>query len=375
MAEEKTTFTEQVGNEIERLAGQGETPPSPQQPASQRIDYTADEFLAEDYEEIPALFRAMRNGEYFPVIPLGVVGIIAGVGGSNKSTLLRQLAMCTAAGCDFNGWEYMGTHRSAIYVSTEDPKPVIKNFVKRMNESMNFSAEQLKGLRFVFSSEDIIAKLEERLCQHPADLIIIDAFASVMPGKEQNSASDTRGAIELFSSLAFKYNCTVILLHHTNKGTDKIPMSRDNFAGSQAFVNTTRFAIELRVDKVDKDLRLFGFVKHNYLPISFWQETAMALRLGNDFVLSTTGKYVPFEETGEIAPRREDRKYDKVLVDVLKVMRDYKAPMSYATLKNAIMDYRDKGERTAEKNIKHALEVKAILKNEREEYVISRDYE
>lgn len=375
MEPEKTTFTELVGNEVERLSGNGAAQPSAAIPPQQRIDYTADEFLAEDYEEIPALFRAERNGEYLPVIPLGVVGIIAGVGGCNKSTLLRQLAMCTAAGKNFNGWEYMGTHRSAIYVATEDPKPITKNFVKKMNESLNFSSEQLKGLRFVFSSEDIIVKLEERLNQAPADLVIIDAFASVLNGKEQNSASDIRGAIEVFANLAFKYNCTVILLHHTNKGTDKLPMSRDNIAGSQAFVNTCRFAIEIRYDKTDKELRLLGFVKHNYLPIPFWQDTAIVLRLGKDFVLNDTGRHMPFEETGEVAPRREDGKYDKVLVDVLRVMRANPTPISYGELKKAIMEYRDKGESTAEKNIKYAVSKGAIKKNEREEYIISQDYE
>jgi hypothetical protein len=303
-----------------------------------------------------------------------VVGVIAGIGGSNKSTLLRHLAMCTAAGSDFNGWEYMGKHRSVIYVSTEDPKSVTKNFVKRMNESLNFSAAQLKGLRFVFSSEDIIAKLEERLCQTPADLVIIDAFIDVLNGKEQNSSSDIRDAMGPFSNLAFKHNCTVILLHHTNKGTDKLPVSRDNIAGSQAIVNKPRFAIEFRVDKGDSDLRHLCFVKHNYLPIPFWQDSSMVLRLLKEFVLEATGQRVPFEELGDTAPRREDGKYDKVLVDVLKVMRSNPTPISYGELKRAIMDYRDKGDSTAEKNINYAVKKGAITKNESGNYIISHDY-
>ena len=372
MTEEKTTFTEQVGNEIERLTGEGVAQSSPQLP---RIDFTADEFLSEDYEEIPALYRDMRNGEYFPVIPLGVVGIIAGVGGSNKSTLLRNLAMCTASGSNFNGWEYQGKHRSVIYVSTEDPKSVTKNFIKRMNESLCFSPEQLRGLRFVFSSEDVIAKLEERLYQAPADLVIIDAFADVLNGKEQNSASDTRDAMGPFSNLAFKHNCTVILLHHTNKGTDKLPVSRDNIAGSQALVNKPRFAIEFRIDRADESLRHLCFVKHNYLPIPYYQDSSFVLRLEKDFVLRATGQRVPFEDLGGNTPLREDGKYDKVLVDVLKVMRANPTPISYGALKKAIMDYRDKGDSTAEKNINYAVKKGAITKNESGNYIISHDYE
>ena len=340
-----------------------------------RIDFTADELLSEDYEEIPALYRDTRNGERFPVIPLGVVGIIAGVGGSNKSTLLRQLAMCTASGSSFNGWEYEGKHKSVIYVSTEDPKPVTKNFIKKMNESLCFTSEQLKGLRFVFSSEDIVTKLEERLSQAPADLIIIDAFADVLNGKEQNSASDTRDAMAPFSNLAFTHNCTIILLHHTNKGTDKLPVSRDNVAGSQALVNKPRFAIEFRIDKTDKNLRHLCFVKHNYLPIPYYQDSSFVLRLEKDFVLHSTGQRVPFEKLGSNTLLREDGKYDKVLVDVLKVMRENQTPISYSSLKKAIMEYRDKCERTAEKNIQYAVDKKAITKNDNEEYIISRDNE
>ncbi len=369
---EENTFTEKVGNEIERLTGEGVAQSSPQQP---RIDFTADEFLSEDYEEIPALYRDMRNGEYFPVIPLGVVGVIAGVGGSNKSTLLRQLAMSVVSGGEFLGWEYQGKHRSAIYVSTEDPKPVAKNFIKRMNETLRLPKEQARGLRFVFSSEDIITKLEERLSQAPADLVIIDAFADVVSGKEQNSASDTRDAMEPYANLAFKYNCTIILLHHTNKGTDKLPMSRDNVAGSQALVNKPRFAIEFRINRADKDSRLLGFVKHNYLPIPYYQDSAMALSMDENFVLNSTGLRVPFEETGDNGLRKKDGKYDNVLVDVLKVMRNNPTPISYGELKKAIMEFRDKGETTAENNIKHAVQKGAIKKNESGNYIISHDYE
>ena len=374
MTEENNTFTQQVGNEIERLTGEGETPSSVQQPTVQRIDYTADEFLDEDYEEIPSLYRDFHNGQYFPVIPLGVVGVIAGVGGSNKSTLLRQLAMSVVSGGDFLGWEYQGKHRSAIYVSTEDPKPVAKNFIKRMNETLCLPKEQVRGLRFVFSSEDTIAKLEERLSQAPADLVIIDAFADVVGGKEQNSASDTRDAMGPYANLAFKYNCTIILLHHTNKGTDKLPMSRDNIAGSQALVNKPRFAIEFRINRDDKDSRLMGFVKHNYLPIPYYQDSAMVLSMDENFVLSPVGQRVPFEETGDNGPRKEDGKYDKVLVDVLKVMRSNPTPISYGELKKAIMDYRDKGDSTAEKNINYAVKKGAITKNESGNYIISHDY-
>ena len=333
-----------------------------------RIDYTADELLAEGYEEIPCLFREERNGEHFPVIPLGVAGIIAGIGGSNKSTFLRNMAMATTTGSSFNGWEYQGKHKSTIYVSTEDPKSITKNFIKKMNDSLRFNTE-------VFSSEDIVAKLEERLIQKPADLVIIDAFADVLNGKEQNSASDTRDAMGPFSNLAFKFNCTIIFLHHTNKGTEKLAVSRNNIAGSQALVNKPRFAIEFRIDKADPPLRHLCFVKHNYLPIPYYQDSSQVLRMDDNFVFTPTGVRVPFEELGGDAPLRSDGKYDKVLVDVLAVLRKNALPMTYNDLKKAIMEYRDKGERTAEKNIKHALEKKAIMQNERGEYLISRDYE
>ncbi len=380
MAEENTnTFTQQVGNEIERLAGRGEAPPSPQQqvspmPIIEREYYTADEFLAEDYEPVPRIYQDTRGGKDYPVIPVGL-GIIAGVGGCNKSTLLRQLAMSVVSGKPFLGWEYTGKHRSAIYVSTEDPKPVAKNYIKTMNESICMSAEEAKRLRFIFSSDDILEKLDNQLSQAPADLVIIDAFIDVISGKQQNSASDTRAAMGPFASLAFKYNCTVILLHHTNKGTDNIPMSRDNVAGSQALVNKPRFAIEFRVNKTDKELRLFGFVKHNYCPQLYYQDSAMVLSMDENFVLNSTGQRVPFEETGDNGLRKKDGKYDNVLVDVLKVMRNNPTPISYGELKKAIMEFRDKGETTAENNIKHAVQKGAIKKNESGNYIISHDYE
>jgi hypothetical protein len=63
-------------------------------------------------------------------------------------------------------------------------------------------------------------------------------------------------------------------------------MSRDNVAGSQALVNKPRFAIEFRINRADKDSRLLGFVKHNYLPIPYYQDSAMALSMDENFVLN-----------------------------------------------------------------------------------------
>ena len=49
----------------------------------------------------------------------------------------------------------------------------------RQNLDLRISPVALRGLRFLFDSEDIVADLDRRLTYRPADLVVVDCFSDL----------------------------------------------------------------------------------------------------------------------------------------------------------------------------------------------------
>ena len=306
MAEEKTTFTEQVGNEIERLAGADVTPPSPQQespsssPATpERKCVRASDLLRRNVTELPKLFA--------PVFPAVGLSILGGESDACKSMLLRNMAICTVTGRDFLGWKYQGTRKSCIFVSTEDDEDATSYLLGKHNATFTDYADDWGGLRFIFANEDTCQTLDNELTAEPADLVVIYAYSDVFDGKEQNSAAQVRDFINPFKALAKKHQCHIIFLHHTGKGKEDYAPSKNNFIGSQSLEAAVRLGIELRVDKSNPNLRHLCIVKGNYLG-SHYKGQSFVLRMDENFVFYNTGERVPFDELGNPDVNRAGRK-------------------------------------------------------------------
>src|SRR5690606_25858376 len=58
-----------------------------------------------------------------PIIPAEAVTVLAAHGGAGKSMLALQMAVCCAAGIEFEGLPVKGGH--VIFYSAEDPKRVV----------------------------------------------------------------------------------------------------------------------------------------------------------------------------------------------------------------------------------------------------------
>ena len=130
-------------------------------------EITGEMLLNQNIKEIPTLLE--------PLLPKSGLVCLAGSSDTGKSAFLRQLAMSVCAGLKtFLGMRLNAGHRSSIYVSTEDDETANAYLIGRQNQDMRISPTALRGLRFMFDSEDIVADLDRRLTHQPADLIIVD---------------------------------------------------------------------------------------------------------------------------------------------------------------------------------------------------------
>lgn len=172
----------------------------------------------------------------------GKVGAIVAPGGSSKSQWLLQLAVSVASGLPVaEHWQIGETGRVLVFFA-EDDNDEIHRRLKRITDHhmLAGNAAQLADLKdrlYVFSTIGVDTLLTKRdvtgevrvtsivqgmaaLAQQITDLklIIIDP-ASRFRGGEENSNEDATRFVEALETLAKQTGATVLIAHHTNKGS------------------------------------------------------------------------------------------------------------------------------------------------------------
>ena len=249
-------------------------------------EITGEMLLNKNVREIPSLLE--------PLLPKSGLVCLAGSSDTGKSAFLRQLSMSVSAGLDsFLGMKLNVEHHSAIYVATEDDETANAYLIGRQNNDMNLAPSSLRGLRFIFDCEEIIAELDKRLATHPADLVVVDCFSDLYTGS-MNESNQVRQFRKLYCQLSIRHNCLVIFLHHCGKRTESFMPSKHNLLGSQAFEAKMRLVLELRNDITDVTCKHLCCVKGNYLAADYKSES-IKLRFSEHLTFKETGERVPFE--------------------------------------------------------------------------------
>ena len=249
-------------------------------------EITGEMLLNKNVREIPSLLE--------PLLPKSGLVCLAGSSDTGKSAFLRQLSMSVSAGLDsFLGMKLNVEHHSAIYVATEDDETANAYLIGRQNNDMNLAPSSLRGLRFIFDCEEVVAELDKSLTTHPADLVVVDCFSDLYTGS-MNESNQVRQFLKLYCQLSIRHNCLVIFLHHCGKRTESFMPSKHNLLGSQAFEAKMRLVLELRNDITDVTCKHLCCVKGNYLAADYKSES-IKLRFSEHLTFKETGERVPFE--------------------------------------------------------------------------------
>jgi len=247
---------------------------------------TAAALLQKDIKNIPKLLDPIFQK----------TGLVA-VGGSSdvgKSTLMRQLTIAVATNQEtFLGFPIQAKHHKAIYVSTEDDEIAVSYLLNTYNTVAKFENSDYDNLRFIFDVTELTTELDNQLKADPVDLVVVDAFTDLYPGK-LNEANRVRTFLNDFSQLAVKHETLFVFIHHTGKKTDIELPSKHNLLGSQAFEAKMRCVLELREDKADATKRHLCIVKGNYLPKE--AKTESYVLTFENLIFNTTGERVHYSE-------------------------------------------------------------------------------
>ena len=334
------------------------------QPKERKTTYSLLELLESDIEEVEKLFD--------PIFFKSGLAVMVGPNDAGKSTFLRQLAISVACGRDYLEWKYLGIHNRAYYFSSEDGANIVAPPLKRIDQEIKIPREAAENLLFEFSfdSETIADKVEERLKENPADLVVIDSLEDAFGGN-LNDNTEVRKFYSRFQDIAERFDCLIIFNHHTSKGSSSKGAGQDNALGSTAIAGKVRLVIELRPDENETDLKHFCIVKCNYLHGKFKRKSTM-LKLGDNFVFEYLGEGIDFAELAQKGDKQtrskspetiSDERHKEKIIIASKVLG--KEIVNQSEIKRYIELLFDVSDRTARRYIQYYIDKSWLIPGEK----------
>ncbi|WP_236450482.1 AAA family ATPase [Stutzerimonas stutzeri] len=200
-------------------------------------------------------------------LALGKLTILAGAGGTGKTTLTIGLAATITSGGRWPDGEPCRERRSVVIWSSEDDASdtivprliasgadlrkvyILQGRVNGLGETQPF--DPAKDI-------DLLAAEMERIGD--VGLIMIDPIVSAVSG-DMHRANDVRRALQGLVDLAEQHDCAVLGITHFSKGSaDKNPAER--VLGSQAFGALARTVL-VAAKQEDSELRVLARAKSN----------------------------------------------------------------------------------------------------------------
>jgi putative DNA primase/helicase len=200
-------------------------------------------------------------------LPSGKLTLLAGAGGTGKSTIAFSLAATiTNGGVWPDGKRCNGAGNVLIWSSEDDPADTIKPRLMAVNANAHRygiisgttdeaglpdsfdAARDMDGLRDAVSSIGGIS------------LLIIDPIISAVTG-DMHKANDVRRSLQAIVDFAAECNCAVLGITHFAKGTAG-RNSAERVIGSQAFAALARMVL-VAAKEEESDRRVFTRAKSN----------------------------------------------------------------------------------------------------------------
>ena len=153
------------------------------------------------------------------LISAGSVNVFFGEAGCGKTWALLDLAVCMANGAP---WLGMATKQGAVLIIDEESGR--RRLSRRMGDIMRghgandqtpIMATSLAA--FDMGNPNDIGKFYNLIINTGARLVIIDALADIMPGRDENAVKDTAPIFLSLRKIAEETQAAIIVIHHSNK--------------------------------------------------------------------------------------------------------------------------------------------------------------
>lgn len=156
-------------------------------------------------------------------LPKANLGVLFGESGSGKSFAMLDLSAAICRGIEFwNG--HRVTKGRVLYVVAEG----VSGFRQRIKAYCHQQAIPRIGMDVIYDVTpnltnvgqitDLISEIRQR---EPYDLIVMDTFAQVMAGADENNGLDVGNALAQCKRIANRSGAMVLLVHHSGKDASK----------------------------------------------------------------------------------------------------------------------------------------------------------
>ncbi len=210
-------------------------------------------------------------------IPAKGISGLTGASDCGKSTLLRQLALAITQGSEsFLGSPIYPKNKTVLYVSSEDD--AVGTNLSLSKQAKGLGIDRIDNLLFLFETENLIEDIKNIQKENPLDLVIIDTWSDNFHSNP-NSFADVRADLKKYKEL----DCSVLLLHHNVKNSEKSAPDKNKMNGSQGMEAKLRSLLELRIGSNSEE-RLLTLLKGNYVPHEMKQKSRV-LNLDPEYLL------------------------------------------------------------------------------------------
>ena len=171
---------------------------------------------AEDFANRPSPGWIVKG-----LIPRAGLGIVYGESGSGKSFFILDLIAAICRGVDWRG--HRVTKSRCVYIAAEGAGG-FRNRIKAYKAHHQARLDDLKMLAAApnFLLADDIKDLTKAVIQAGgADVIVVDTYAQVTPGANENTSEDMGKALRHCALLHKATGALVILVHHAGKDTSR----------------------------------------------------------------------------------------------------------------------------------------------------------
>ena len=219
-----------------------------------------------------------RRWLYGTYLIRGEITVVAAPGGLGKTALATGMAVEIATGTELLEQKIFGTDLKVLFINAEDggseiTRRILAFCLAHANKIAGQSpdrlyvagaddarVQRLSFLRTTDKNFSIIDKsgfdvLEAALGSLRPDLVILDPLVAFCGGGNMNDNSVMSLVIRELKRLAAKFDCAVLVVHHTRKGADV--GSAEAISGAAATVNLARRAI-MPVPMTEDEAKKFG---------------------------------------------------------------------------------------------------------------------
>ncbi|WP_392538586.1 AAA family ATPase [Legionella sp. 227] len=243
------------------------------------------------------------------LLPAGELTLLSAHGGTGKSMLALQAAVCLATGYSFMGKDVEKCR--VLFYSGEDKNEIIRHRFQKICRQMQLDPKEVaKNIQLIDATESPYIYQETKAtnayfsllaCTQAfvTDVIIIDNASDTFDGNE-NSRSQVQGFL-----CALKRLGTVLLLSHIDKNKAKGDYNSEGYSGSTAWNNSARSRLYLTKD--DKGGLKLEHQKSNHGQLS--KPISMTFSADYVLVLNNESNNDLFETNLKIVLKLIDRYY------------------------------------------------------------------